>query len=73
MDGEKYTRVRFFPETGRTHQLRVHSALIGHPIKGDRLYGTRREGERLALHAASLELPHPRTGKMMVFTSPAPF
>lgn len=73
IDGNKYTRVRFFPHTGRTHQLRVHSALIGHPIKGDRLYGTRKEGERLMLHAARIEFAHPRTGKTVVFTSPAPF
>ncbi len=73
IDGRKYTRVRFFPQTGRTHQLRVHSALIGHPIKGDRLYGTRRDGERLALHAASIAFDHPESGKRVSFTVPAPF
>ncbi len=73
IDGEPYTRVRFFPETGRTHQLRVHSMAIGHPIKGDRLYGTRREGERLALHAASITFPHPESGDEVTFSSPAPF
>ena len=73
IDGIKYTRVRFFPETGRTHQLRVHSASIGHPIKGDRLYGTRKEGERLALHASSITFPHPRTGETVTFTSTCPF
>lgn len=73
IDGKKYTRVRFFPHTGRTHQLRVHSALTGHPIKGDRLYGTRQEGERLMLHSALIEFRHPATGECMVFTSPSPF
>ena len=73
IDGEKCTRVRFFPETGRTHQLRVHSAYIGHPIKVDRLYGTRKEGERLMLHASSIAFIHPSTGKEVTFTSPAPF
>ncbi len=73
IDGEKCTRVRFFPKTGRTHQLRVHSKYIGHPIKGDRLYGTRKEGERLMLHAASISFIHPRTKERVVFTSDCPF
>lgn len=72
--GKKYTRVLFHPLTGRTHQLRVHSAsVLGHPIKGDRLYGTRSEGERLALHAASLTFTHPVSGERLTFTAPAPF
>ncbi len=73
IDGEAYTRVRFQPQTGRTHQLRVHSAAIGHPIKGDRLYGTRKEGERLALHASSITFRHPVSGDEVTFSSPAPF
>lgn len=73
-DGEKLTRLELHPKTGRTHQLRVHSASgLGHSIKGDRLYGTRAEGERLCLHAKSLTFTHPRTGKRMTFTSPVPF
>jgi len=75
-DGRKVTRVRFLPRTGRTHQLRVHSALsqgLGHPIVGDRLYGERKEGERLMLHAGVLCFRHPETGKMMEFDSRAPF
>ena len=67
------TRVRFYPETGRTHQLRVHSAYIGHPILGDRLYGTRAPGERLCLHASYIELDHPASGGRISFSSPAPF
>ena len=74
IDGKTYTRVRFYPETGRTHQLRVHSASgLKHPIKGDRLYGHRNEGERLYLHAETIEFKHPRTGEKMSFIAPAPF
>ncbi len=58
------------PTTGRTHQLRVHLAHIGHPILGDVLYGGRPAG-RLFLHAASLELTLPNK-KRMVFESPEP-
>lgn len=74
IDGELYTKVLFHPRTGRTHQIRVHSAsVLGHAIKGDRLYGRRREGERLALHAAALSFTHPESAKGMTFTSKAPF
>ena len=66
--------VRFTPLTGRTHQLRVHSAHksgLGRPIQGDSLYGG---GEgRLCLHAASLEFTHPRTGERMKFVSEPEF
>ncbi len=71
---DKYTRVRFYPETGRTHQLRVHAASgLKHPIKGDRLYGNRKEGERLCLHAEAIAFKHPITGEEMSFTYPAEF
>ena len=71
---DKYTKVRFFPETGRTHQLRVHASYgLKHPIKGDRLYGHRKDGERLYLHAESITFRHPRTGEEMTFTSQASF
>jgi RluA family pseudouridine synthase len=59
-------------ETGRTHQLRVHLAAIGHPIVGDRLYGGP-DAPRLHLHAHALALPHPRDGRPLSFSSPAPF
>jgi pseudouridine synthase, RluA family len=61
-------------ETGRTHQIRVHFAAIGHPIAGDPEYGSRgRHGlERQFLHASRLEFPHPRTEKAMKFTSALP-
>lgn len=70
------TRLHFTPLTGRTHQLRVHSAHpkgLGIPIVGDRLYGTGKEGDRLCLHASALSFLHPQTGEQLRFTSPAPF
>ncbi len=74
IDGRIVTRVRFTPHTGRTHQLRVHSASgLKCPILGDRLYGTRKEGERLALHAETLSFIHPSTGERVSFSSPSPF
>ena len=72
-DGFLTTRVLFFPETGRTHQLRVHSAYIGHPILSDRLYGHYIENERLMLHAKSITITHPRTKEEMTISEPAPF
>ncbi len=61
------------PLTGRTHQLRVHFASIGHPIAGDTLYGipNGRIG-RQALHARSLCFPHPSTGEAIALTAPLP-
>ena len=63
--------------TGRTHQIRVHCAAIGHPILGDPVYGRGRGGERRGpgrqmLHALRLELDHPHTGERMRFESPLP-
>ncbi len=67
-----YTLVRAFPETGRTHQLRVHFSHIGHPIVGDTLYGSAHETlTRQALHAETLTFPHP-DGRAMTFTAPLP-
>jgi 23S rRNA pseudouridine1911/1915/1917 synthase len=60
-------------ETGRTHQIRVHLASIGHPLVGDPVYGQRRprlQVERPFLHAAELAFEHPETGQTMTFTSP---
>ena len=65
-------------ETGRTHQIRVHLASLGHPIAGDDVYGGRRREplpiplEGLALHAARLAFVHPATGRQQEFESPAP-
>ncbi|MBO4925453.1 MAG: RluA family pseudouridine synthase [Clostridia bacterium] len=61
--------------TGRTHQIRVHMASIGHPVLGDPLYGHRNmpKADRLMLHAYSLEFTHPATGERMRFTAECPF
>lgn len=59
-------------ETGRTHQIRVHMAYIGHPVAGDPKYGPRKtlDGKGQLLHAARLTLIHPRTGQEMSFEAP---
>jgi tRNA pseudouridine32 synthase/23S rRNA pseudouridine746 synthase len=70
------TRLILEPVTGRTHQLRVHLASIGHPIRGDALYGgdaRHDHSPRLLLHATSLWFEHPTTGAALRFESPAPF
>lgn len=61
-------------ETGRTHQIRVHLAGIGHPVLGDRLYGGRDPipVPRLFLHAAELSFDHPRTGRRITVDAPVP-
>lgn len=58
-------------ETGRTHQIRVHLAAIGHPLVGDWLYGER-NASRPMLHAASIEMPHPVTRQLICIESPLP-
>ncbi len=58
------TRVELEPVTGRTHQLRLHMAAIGHPILGDALYGGR-AANRLMLHACSLSFLHPANGTLL--------
>lgn len=68
------TLVDLYPQTGRTHQLRVHCAHhlgLDSPIVGDRLYG--QSGDRLFLHAEQIEFTHPITGKQMTFTRLANF
>jgi len=69
--GAGTTRVALFPETGRSHQLRVHLQAIGFPIVGDPIYGT--PAERLMLHAQALELHHPSSGEPMGLECPSPF
>jgi tRNA pseudouridine32 synthase / 23S rRNA pseudouridine746 synthase len=68
------TRIEFQPVTGRTHQLRVHAAIgLGAAIVGDRLYGQASEGERLHLHAKSIQFSHPVTATMISVVSSIPF
>ena len=67
------SRLHLHPETGRSHQLRLHLASIGHPILGDAFYGDKARHERLCLHAKSLKLDHPHTHKRMHFSAPPPF
>jgi 23S rRNA pseudouridine1911/1915/1917 synthase len=84
----KFALVEVKIDTGRTHQIRVHMASLGHPVVGDALYGAPREMRarrgratdeggaislpRNFLHAAQLELTHPRTGKQITLLSPLP-
>lgn len=69
-----YTLVELQLETGRTHQIRVHMAYIGHPIAGDPTYGPRKTlaGNGQFLHARTLGLTHPRTGELMTFEAELP-
>ena len=69
------TRVLLEPQTGRSHQLRVHMAALGHPILGDTLYaeGAARAHPRLMLHAERLGLRHPDGGSPVSFDAPCPF
>jgi 23S rRNA pseudouridine1911/1915/1917 synthase len=71
-----YTHIKVELETGRTHQIRVHLAHIGHPIVGDMLYGGRRQNplnfKRQALHAKALSFIHPITGKHSTWEVPLP-
>ncbi|CAI2719033.1 RluA family pseudouridine synthase [Nitrospina watsonii] len=73
----QFALLRAEPKTGRTHQIRVHLASIGHPILGDRLYGHLRGATvpriaRQALHAHRLEVTHPESGQALQWVSPLP-
>jgi len=74
-NGEGAAYIEVFPKTGRTHQIRVHMAAVGHPVVADTLYAPGRPAmlgfERLALHALSLTLTHP-SGQEMGFTASLP-
>ena len=81
------TRIRLFPSTGRSHQLRVHCHALGHPIVGDSIYGSpirtanslpnpiaeSPPTTRMHLHATRLRFPHPATSAILEITSPPPF
>lgn len=70
-----FTYMKFRLETGRTHQIRVHMASLGHPVAGDTLYGPKKDAAGLrgqCLHAAKLGFVHPRTGEYMEFESGLP-
>ena len=72
--GEGESRVRLMPLTGRSHQLRVHMAALGHPILGDPFYSEDAEAyPRMMLHAQELRLRHPDGGRGMRFFAKAPF
>jgi 23S rRNA pseudouridine1911/1915/1917 synthase len=76
VDGAEISLLHVKILTGRTHQIRVHLASIGHPVLGDALYGGSRTAvsgaDRQLLHAWKLELPHPATGEMIRFQAPVP-
>lgn len=71
---ERFSLLRLRPETGRTHQLRVHMAYLGHPLAGDWLYGTEDKNliARPALHSYELWFTQPVTGQDLHFTAPIP-
>ena len=72
---ESESRVKLFPQTGRSHQLRVHMLALGHPILGDPLYApeTADQHPRMMLHAEELRLRHPDGGEGVKFRVAAPF
>jgi len=70
--GKEATLVALFPQSGRTHQLRVHMAYLGHPILGDDKYGKKSTFPRLALHAQSIAFKHPITDEGLEFSTPPP-
>lgn len=68
--------VRLYPKTGRSHQLRLHLKVLGHPIYGDHLYASEqvfKKAPHLCLHAAALSFYHPNSNKLMEFCSNADF
>lgn len=72
---EGFTQLRLRLETGRTHQIRVHMAYIGHPVAGDPVYGPKKAITALhgqCLHAGLIGFIHPRTGEYMEFEAPLP-
>jgi len=77
--GNKYSFIKCFPKSGRTHQIRVHLNSIGHPVVGDSLYAGQKRSleirekiDRMFLHAESIEFSDPYTGKLVSITCPLP-
>ncbi|SPF51264.1 Pseudouridine synthase [Syntrophobacter sp. SbD1] len=68
---EQRALVLALPLTGRTHQIRIHAALAGHPVLGDRAYGAKPD-KRLCLHAWRMTLKHPVSGELVTFEAPVP-
>ncbi len=75
VDPHGLQRVRLYPQTGRTHQLRLHLSFLNCPIAGDTLYGEGGDDRfgRMCLHACFLEFIHPLSGEKMAFRSKVPF
>lgn len=73
-EGDGFAFLSFLLGTGRTHQIRVHMAAIGHPLLGDTLYNPQADDriKRQALHSYRLSFPHPITGQFLTFTAPIP-
>lgn len=73
--GSKFTLIEALPQTGRTHQIRVHLAFIGHPVAGDAVYGRRKQRLRVSrqfLHAESITFQSPGSGEMLTIHAPLP-
>lgn len=73
--GAEYTLCKFYLQTGRTHQIRVHAKYLGHPVAGDPVYGYKKQKLKTdgqLLHAWRLQLTHPTTGEGMTFFAPLP-
>ncbi|MCX7928305.1 MAG: RluA family pseudouridine synthase [Patescibacteria group bacterium] len=76
---EKYSLTKFYPKTGRTHQIRVHAKYLGNPIVSDKFYAGRKTArkdskfcQRLFLHASEIVFSHPRSGEKLTFSSDLP-
>jgi 23S rRNA pseudouridine1911/1915/1917 synthase len=79
IEDQKFTLVKVFPKTGRTHQIRVHLTAISHPVAGDPIYCTanvlkmnEKYFNRLMLHALSITIKHPKTGEFVEYTAELP-
>lgn len=70
--GDDFSLIRLSPKTGRTHQLRVHLALLGHPIVGDKVYGQDSLADRHLLHCSSNRFIHPGTKNPLTIDAPLP-